>query len=99
MKGIVEESLDRVRVADVVWRQGVRPSMMQGSEVIATNKTWIKQLEEVQNKVGRWILKVGNRTPAVGVRAELSGTQLEAGCRRESFNGSKNWRGWEMRDG
>ena len=29
----------------------------------------------------------------------MGGTQLEARCRKGNFNGSKNWRGWEMRDG
>ena len=51
-----------------MWRTAVRPALLYGAEIIVYNKSWIKELEIIQNKLGRWILGASNTAPSVGVR-------------------------------
>ena len=61
----------RKRAADLMWRQQVRESLLTGVEVVAYTQSWVRSVEVHQNKVGRWILGVSQRTSPEGVRAEL----------------------------
>ncbi len=71
------ETPNRQMGAEVMWRTAVKPALLYGSEIIVYNKSWIREMEIAQNKLGRWILGTSNTAATAGVRGELGWTKIE----------------------
>ena len=62
------------------------PALLYGAEIIPFTKTWIDKAEKAQNRLGRLLLKVNNRTVTSAIRAELGWFAIEELAQRPSEN-------------
>jgi len=81
MLGLIKRVSGRVaqtkETAELIWDGKYKTSLLYGVEAVSVSKTLIQKFEIMQNKLGKWILKVSNRTASVGVRAELLWTRIK----------------------
>ena len=66
-----------VWAADITWKGSVKPAALYGAEIINYTKTWVKEMERIQNKLGRWILGTSQSAASAGVRGELGWTTIQ----------------------
>ena len=71
LKNSANDGRDPGWLANAGWQSAIRPSVLYGAEVINYTKTWMREIETIQNKLGKWILGVGMDAPSAGVRGEL----------------------------
>ena len=77
MKAKALEVTDTVGAADVLWMKAVRPALLYAAEVITYDKGWIKMLETIQNKLGRWMIGTSQGSACAGVRGELGWVTIQ----------------------
>ena len=86
MHAIIDQSLDKFNLADLIWKGEVIPAALYGCEIVIMTKTLLKQLNTQQNVTLRRLFKAHKSTNGAILRSEMGWESVESMIYKRKLN-------------
>jgi hypothetical protein len=71
-------SLDRLRTAIAFWKMAVRSEALSGGAIVLYPKTWLKEMENIQSRMAKWLVGASRSGSTAGIRGDLGWSSIKA---------------------
>ena len=86
MHAIVDQTVDKVNMVNMIWQGEVLPSALYGCEVITMTKTLLNKLNIQQNETLRGLFKAHKSTNGAVLRREMGWFSVEGEIYKRKLN-------------
>merc|ERR1711874_889807 len=74
----IKKSADKVIVGKPIWKLMAIPALLFGRAVVTTSKNNIERLQRLENKVWRYLLRIGGYATVEALRGEIGASMVKS---------------------